>query len=88
MNPLNGTQTHPLSAHAVAELREIQAEPVPRLGVNPGVANRLLRESLVEEVLLPSPFKAHKGGSCAHLRITEAGVEALRRCQGRGPNQK
>lgn len=79
--PLNGTKTHPLSEHAIGELRDIAAAPVPRQAVNPGVANRLLREELVEQVQLPSPFKSHHGrhgkGTCIHLRITDAGREAL-----------
>ena len=77
MKPLNGTKTHPLSAHALAELRNIQTRPEPRIGVNPGVVNRLLREDLVELVQLPSPFKSHRGGVTEHLRITEAGRKVL-----------
>lgn len=77
MLPLNGTQTHPLTEHARAELLDIAAKPVPRQAVNPGVANRLLRECLVAEVMLRSPFKTHKGKSIAHLRITADGRERL-----------
>lgn len=77
MLPLNGTKTHPLSAHALAELRDIASAPVPCSGVNPGVANRLMRETLIELADLPSPFKVHKGGNCQHYRITEAGRSAL-----------
>jgi hypothetical protein len=77
IKPLNGTKTHPLSAAARIVLGDICVKPVPRSAVNPGVANRLEREALVEEVQLPSPFKAHKGGTCAHLRITEAGRKVL-----------
>lgn len=77
MKPLNGTKTHPLSKHAVAELRDIAAAPVPRSSVNPGVANRLLREALVTQVALPSPFRTHRGGKAPHLQITAAGERAL-----------
>jgi len=77
MLPLNGTKTHPLSAHAIAELKDIASKPVPRSAVNPGVANRLLRESLVAEVQLPSPFKTHKGAAIAHLQITAAGRDRI-----------
>lgn len=77
MKPLNGTKTHPLSDHAKAELADIASKPVPRQAVNPGVANRLLRESLVESVMLPSPFKTHAGEPLQHLRITSAGMDAL-----------
>lgn len=76
--PLNGVQTHPLSTHAVAELRDLQRRPAPRSTLNPGVSNRLLRESLVESVTLPSPFKTHKGKGIEHLQITAAGEAALR----------
>jgi hypothetical protein len=75
--PLNGVKTHPLSAHALAELKEIQANPVPRNAINPGVVDRLLREGLVESVMLPSPYKTHKGKACEHLAITMAGRAAL-----------
>ena len=73
MLPLNGTKTHPLSDHAREELRNIAAKPVPSQAVNPGVANRLLRECLVSEVQIVSPFKLHKGRSIAHLQITADG---------------
>jgi hypothetical protein len=73
MKPLNGEKTHPLSAHALAELRDIALHPVPACAVNPGVANRLLRENLVSSVELPSPYKTHKGRSIAHLVITAQG---------------
>lgn len=79
MRPLNGMKTHPLSEHALSELKDIAQTPVPRSSVNPGVVNRLLRESLVEEVSLPSPFKAHKGAAVAHLQITTAGRAAIQR---------
>jgi len=72
--PLNGTKTHPLSEYAREELRNIATEPVPRQSVNPGVANRLLREGLVSEVQTVSPFKRHKGGSITHLQITADGL--------------
>ena len=77
VTPLNGTKTHPLSAHAIAELRNIARSPEPTVGVNPGVINRLMRENLVEIVLLPSPFKTHKGRPANHLKITDAGRERL-----------
>ena len=76
MTPLNGTKTHPLTAHALAELRDLANKPCPRQAVNPGVANRLLREELVESVMLPSPFKTHAGKPLEHLRITDTGRRA------------
>jgi hypothetical protein len=77
MKPLNGTKTHPLSDHAREELKDISRKPVPRNAVNPGVANRLLREGLVEAVMLTSPYKTHNGGKCEHLRIAGPGMVAL-----------
>lgn len=77
MTPLNGTKTHPLSAHAITELRNIARSPEPTVGVNPGVINRLMRENLVEIVRLPSPFKTHKAKAIDHLQITDAGRERL-----------
>lgn len=77
MKPLNGEKTHPLSAAARIVLGDISLAPVPASTVNPGVRNRLEREALVEEVQLRSPFKVHKGGTCAHLQITEAGRKVL-----------
>ena len=77
MKPLNGEKTHPLSSHALAELKDIALHPVPSCAVNPGVANRLLRERLVMTVDLPSPYKTHKGRSIAHLAITAAGRERV-----------
>jgi hypothetical protein len=75
--PLNGTKTHPLSEHAIAELRNLATAPEPTTGVNPGVVNRLMRENFAEIVELPSPFKTHKGRPIPYLRITEAGREKL-----------
>lgn len=77
LKPLNGEKTHPLTKHAIGVLREIAKQPRPRLVINPGVANRLERESLVETVQLPSPYKSHRSGKCPHLRITERGKKAL-----------
>lgn len=78
IKPLNGEKTHPLSAHAHEELENISWHPLPTLAVNPGVINRLIREGLVVIVDLPSPFRAHRGGTCAHLEITEAGRNKLK----------
>lgn len=91
MKPLNGINTHPLSAHALAELRDLVNKPCPRQAVNPGVANRLLREALVESVMLPSPFRTHAGQPLEHLRITDAGrnvVTPNAELTGRGSEAK
>ena len=71
--PLNGTKTHALSDFAISKLRELENKTCPKQEFNNGLANRLLRESLVEIVMLPSPFKTHNKKSLAHLAITEAG---------------
>jgi len=75
--PLNGSKTHPLPEHALNWLRTIERLPVPRQDINPGVANRLLRGGLVEEVQLPSPYRSVTG-NVTHLRITDAGREAVK----------
>lgn len=71
--PLNGTKTHPLMPFAMAMLIDIAKKPAPRSAVNPGVANRLLRECLVASAMLPSPFKTHNGRQIEHLVITGSG---------------
>jgi hypothetical protein len=77
--PLNGTKTHPLSAHALGVLGWLLQGPMPRMRINPGVVDRFEREELAREVWLPSPFASHKGATCAHIEITEAGRQALAR---------
>lgn len=77
MLPLNGIKTHPLSAFALGKLRDISKLSVLRATVNPGVVDRLMRESLVEIVQAASPYKAHKGAHIDYLRITDAGRHAL-----------
>ncbi len=79
MLPLNGTKTHPLTEHALHALRGLNAlGPRPKGTFNPGIVNRLLREELAEVVQLPSPYSIHKGKDIPHLRITAAGLVALR----------
>lgn len=73
ISPLHGTKTHPLTSHALAELRSLLSGPRPYLEINPGVIDRLMREDFIETVDLPSPYKVHKGGKCRHIRITPAG---------------
>lgn len=70
--PLNGTKTHPLTAHALGCLAEIARHDVPVYQVNPGVANRLMREDLVEIVWVDA-VRSHT----RVLRITAAGRERL-----------
>lgn len=75
--PLNGAKTHPLSAHALKVLAQLARKPLPTQAINAGVVNRFHREALTETVDLPSPYAIHKGGTCRHERITEAGRAAL-----------
>jgi hypothetical protein len=77
MQPLNGTKTHPLKPASVETLRRLAKEALPRQEINPGVANRLERESLVESVDLPSPYVSHKGRLIEHVRATAAGLAML-----------
>jgi hypothetical protein len=74
--PLYGTKTRPLSDVALAALRLVARDPLPRHRLNPGVSTRLRQENLVEIVDLPSPYKTKKG-LLPHLRITDAGRERL-----------
>ena len=71
------TRLRPLSYHAIGVLQEIGKAPVARLFVNPGVSSRFLRDGLVEDVLLPSPFKSDKGKPRSHLRLTASGMQLL-----------
>ena len=75
--PLNGTKTHPLTEVAKEALREIARSPVPRTRINPGLVNRLRRGELVESVMLPSPFKTHKGREIEHLAISDKGRDVI-----------
>lgn len=80
---LNGGKTRPLTAHALSVLRKMQAAPIVRAGMNPGVADRLTREPkpLAVECLHPSPFKKDKGNVRIHLEITAAGRLALEKAR-------
>lgn len=77
MQPLNGTKTHPLTPAGLKALRDVAEKPLPRQELNPGVANRLLREALVESVDLPSPYAIHKGRLIEHLKASADGVARL-----------
>ena len=75
--PLNGEKTHPLKPASFAVLRALAKAPQPRQMINPGVANRLEREKLVESVDLPSPFASHKGRVISHLKASATGLALL-----------
>lgn len=77
--PLNGTKTHPLTHHAYAALERMAQAPVPSHEINAGVSNRLEREALGEWVDLPNPYPSsqRRNPTCPHMRITDAGRQAL-----------
>lgn len=77
MVPLNGTKTHPLTPHALKVLAKVAREPLPTQAINAGVVNRFHREGLTETVDLSSPYAIHRGGTCRHERITDAGRAVL-----------
>lgn len=67
-----------LSPHALAELQDMaRGGPIPRCAVNPGVARKLENSGLAECVMLPSPFRTHRGGKIQHCQITDAGRQFL-----------
>ena len=75
--PLNGTKTHPLSDVAKATIVCLNHGPIPYSQINAGVIDRLMREYLVETVMLPSPFITHRGKSIRHIKLTDAGRALL-----------
>lgn len=75
--PLNGTKIHPLSEHALGELRSLLRAPRPRQQINAGVTARLESEGLIETVSLPSPYATHKGAKITFSQITVAGRARL-----------
>lgn len=77
--PLNGTKTHPLTRHAYEALERMTVAPVPSQAINAGVSNRLEREALGEWVDLPNPYPSSQRRQpvCPHMRITDAGRQAL-----------
>lgn len=78
ITPLNGEYTHTLTKHARSVLSDIMRRgAIPTQLINPGVVNRFRRESLTETILMPSPFKTHKGALIKHEQITDAGRAAL-----------
>lgn len=68
----------PLSEHAIAELKDIAAKPVPCLSVNPGCLHKLCTMGLARIVSLPSPFKTHRGRNIEHIEATDSGREYLK----------
>lgn len=73
---MSSTPLKPLTEHALGVLWRISRDPQPRQEINPGVRDRFYREHLVEEILLPSPYKTVKG-NVVYLKITKAGLDRL-----------
>jgi hypothetical protein len=78
MKPLNGEKTHPLTDHAIGVLRELRLSPIPRFRLNPGVVNRLLRESLVEHVWASNDKSRNVTKEIEYIRITDAGRSRIK----------
>lgn len=83
--PLHGERTHPLSQHAWTVLRQCAIAPVPRQTINPGVANRLLREDKTQGIqplarieMRPSPFRTHHGKVIQFVVLTEHGMQVAK----------
>ena len=79
--PLNGTKTHPLTEHGFSALKQLRSGPLPAQSFNPGVIDRLLRESLIELKDGPSPYRT-KPGVRSYAHITEAALAALSKARG------
>lgn len=77
LKPLNGETTHPLSEKAVAQLWALAEAPQPRLEINPGLMNRLLREDLVKVTSKASPYRIHKGRNISWVCLTPLGRARL-----------
>jgi len=76
--PFNGFKTHPLTEHAKEVLRDLaRFGPRPTQEINAGVRDRFRREALTQEVMLPSPYKTHKGRAIPFEQITAAGKSAI-----------
>lgn len=69
----NKKTLRPLSDHARGVLSEIARGSMPRQEINPGVADRLIRGELVEEIYRPSPYSTVVG-PVTYLQITPAGI--------------
>ena len=77
-----------LTKVARAELLNLRSAPKPRCewlldfapwpkGTKQSTISRLIRAGLAEVAELPSPYRAQRGGTCPHVRITERGRAAL-----------
>lgn len=85
--PLNGTQIHPLSDHALGVLKMLLHKNMPAQEINPGVVQRLKDEGLIELVAAPSPYKKHsKFIKVNYAKITDAG--RLRCGEAKGKNEQ
>lgn len=68
----------PLSDKAKDALHGLLAHPTPYSEINAGIIDRLMREDLIETVMLQSPYRSHKGKKIRHVRLTQAGLNRLK----------
>ena len=71
----------PPSDHLLAQLRRLVSCDVPKSRFNAATAESMLRRGWAESVSLPSPYPSHvraKAGKLVHLRLTAAGLAALK----------
>lgn len=68
----------PLSRAAWECLKTLENGPKDRLSHNRGLWDRLIREGLVAEVYLKSPYKIDKGGNCLFYMLSDAGMARLK----------
>lgn len=75
------TNLRPLTLYAVSVLKMLSGGAVvPRLEINNGCVDRLLREELIEIVLHPSQYAIDRGKPRDHVKITTAGKERITAC--------
>jgi hypothetical protein len=69
------------SDHVRKQLERIRLSPLPRSRFNAATAERMLESGWATSESLPSPYPSHvraKAGKVVHLRITPAGLAALK----------
>lgn len=65
--------TRPLTPHAKERMRDMLRAPLPLPEVNAGLYRKLTEEGLAKVIGYASPYAKHKGGTCPHLTLTDAG---------------
>lgn len=74
--------SEPLTAHAIAQLRRVCVQPVPKQELNAGVVKKFRDEGLADIIYLPSPYKLNRNQRIAHLQGTAAGLARLMELDG------